>query len=328
MSDIKHCDEMCGLLKAHRNNLLKLREGTRNFNLLRKIDDALLEIDKAHLAIGRITGGKNGEKEIPNGEFEPLEKKWIDAVKQAQAVDEENARKRWHLGILWFCVFTFLFLVAVGLYIGLHWRYPSTDSDIFLWTGGALTYVEVAFWSFFGLLTWLLYSLQHWNRLGRDVRLWAQWYWSKLFAGVLIAVVIVVALKQVNFGPSITGSVIPVVVGFILGYYSDRARDYLDLIRDRLLPGTESPAVTIQPPELTSTSLVYIHGNVEGSPGTEGTLTVGKEPPVTMSIDDNGNFGVMVDVKDRPALIRVQAKSPAKKVGSATVSVDKPQGSQ
>ncbi|MBI2859606.1 MAG: hypothetical protein HYX90_11050 [Chloroflexi bacterium] len=128
--------------------------------------------------------------------------------------------------------------------------------------------------------------------------------------------------------PPFAGSVIPVVVGFILGYYSDRARDYLDLIRDKLLPGTQSPTVTIQPPEFTSTSLVHIRGNVEGPTGTEGTLTVGKEPPVTMSIDDNGNFGLMVDVIDRPALIRVQAKSPAKRVGSATVSVDKPQGSQ
>jgi len=98
----------------------------------------------------------------------------------------------------------------------------------------------------------------------------------------------------------------------------------LSLLVNPLLPGTKAPTVTIQPPELTSDSQAYIHGTVDGPREREGTLTVGQGAPLPITIDDHGNFGLMVDIHDKPAVIKVEAKSPAKKVGSATVAVAAP----
>jgi hypothetical protein len=315
---------MCQTLEQSRTKLVKLRGSTPNFELLQKIDGALLKIDGIFLDIEGAAPKANGKWTLDAKDAKELRKKWEDAIHEAQLVDQQNAKQRWCLGIVWFCLFTLLFLISIGVYIYLHWRFPPTDSDIFLWSEGALSYAEVAFWAFFGLLTWLLYSLQHFNRIGGDARLWVQWYWSKLFQGVLIAIVIVVAFKQIDFGTAITNAIIPVILGFVLGYYSDRARDYLDLIRDRLLSGTKVPKITIEPLESKLVSPVYIHGNVEGPIGTEGTLAVDKETPLAINIDDNGDFGIMVEVSAGRHLIRVEAKSPAKRTGAATIPIDMP----
>ena len=324
MSDTKQYNEMCEVIKTNRKTLVELRGDTLNFNLLKGIDAAIQGLDMARLEIEGVSPEDGGKwRTTPEG-LKSLEDRWEKAIETALSADRDNVKKRWNLGITWFCVYTILFLGSVGAYAYLHWRFPTTDTTIFLWTGGALGYAEVAFWAFFGVMTWLLYNLQHYNRQGKDIRLWTQWYFTKMFQGVLIAVVIVVAVKQVDFGASISGSVIPVIVGFILGYYSDKARDYLDLIRDKLLPGTKAPTVTIQPPELTSDSQAYIHGTVDGPREREGTLTVGQGAPLPITIDDHGNFGLMVDIQDKPAVIKVEAKSPAKKVGSATVAVAAP----
>jgi hypothetical protein len=317
MAGSSQCEKMQAALQTHRAGLVKLRDGTRSFKLLKKIDGALREIDRSELEIGRVPDGKV----ISDEEFKKLREDWTGVVKNAQEVDEENARKRWCYGIVWFCIFTGFFLASVAVYVYFHWKYPSDDKEIFLWTTGPLSYVEVAAWTLFGLLTWLLYNLQHYNRLGKDIRLWVQWYWSKVFQGVLIGLVVVVAIKQIDFGATFTGSIVPVIAGFILGYYSDRARDYLDLIRDKVLPGTRAPSVTLRPPELVSASQVYVHGTVEGPPETRGSLTVGSAQPVPVAIDDSGNFGIMAEVKEVPTFIKFEATSPAKRIGSATACV-------
>ena len=205
MSDTKQYNEMCEVIKTNRKTLVELRGDTLNFNLLKGIDAAIQGLDMARLEIEGVSPEDGGKwRTTPEG-LKSLEDRWEKAIETALSADRDNVKKRWNVGITWFCVYTILFLGSVGAYAYLHWRFPTTDTTIFLWTGGALGYAEVAFWAFFGVMTWLLYNLQHYNRQGKDIRLWTQWYFTKMFQGVLIAVVIVVAVKQVDFGASISG---------------------------------------------------------------------------------------------------------------------------
>jgi hypothetical protein len=323
MSDKTQFNQMCKIVKENRDELIKLHDTTRSFELLDETDQIIQDIDSLCLDIEHYSPEDDQELVITKEELEKLRERFLKATDNSLKLRAKIVKKRWKYGIGWFSGFTSLFLAILFLYVSLHVLYPSTDSTIFLWTDSRRSYVEVAFWAFFGLMTWILYNLQHSNRIGVNPILWIQWYWSKLFQGVLIAIVVVVALKQIDFGSSITGSLIPVIMGFILGYYSDRAREYLDIIRDKILPGTKAPTVNIQPIEYKPTSPVYIAGHVDGPLGIEGTLTVDKQPPTPLTVDDNGDFGVLVAIPEGGRhLIRIEAKSPAKKIGSATIPID------
>lgn len=324
MSDKKQYDLMYQVLRTHQANLTKVLDNTRNYKLIDKINAALMRIGMVYLDIEHAWSEVEG-KWASADEVQGLQKNWREAIEGAQNADEEIAKFRWQRGWQWFRGFALALIVLVGGYIFLHWRFPSADPEIFLWTDNPRTYIEVAWWAFFGLLTWVLYNLQHYVRAGYDISLYSIWYLSKILQGVFIAIVIVVSFKQIDFGTTITNSIIPVVMGFILGYYSDRAQKYLELIRDKLFSGTQVPKVTIEPIEPISMSPVFVRGKVEDGPlGTEGTLMVNKNPATLITIDGRGSFAEWVELPVGRNLIKVEAKSPAKRVGVASVAVNLP----
>jgi hypothetical protein len=208
---------------------------------------------------------------------------------------------------------------------------PLNEDKVFFWHGSYQIYPEIAFWILFGLLVYILYNLQHYVREKSDPGLWAQWYLSKSLQGVFIAFVIVLVFVNLNIGIAGTdldfsNAPMPLVIilAFVLGYYSDRAREYLDVIRDQFLSGTDIPEVEIESPKdgsIISTKAVVIRGKATGPADLTGTLVVGTKEPVTITLDTGGRFGHQVEPSTGINLIKVQVKSPNGKVGSASIQV-------
>ena len=168
-------EHMSQAIATHRSNLAKLKESTRNSKIIDAIHGGLSK--GAELEV-ELKGAKrtDGGWDLAQG----LEERWIGAVKEMQDAEEKVRGHRSNRGWLWFWFFVLALLGVVTLYIILHVRWPPTESNIFLWTQGrALVYAEVAFWAPLGLLTWSVYSIQHWIRRGEDMSVWSQWYLSK-----------------------------------------------------------------------------------------------------------------------------------------------------
>lgn len=307
-------------VEEYKSALQQLKDGTRSAKIIDKVHEGLL----AGLLIeGELKGAKrtDGYWEVAAG----LEDRWTKTIEKMQNAEEEVRQHRQLWGWLWFWAFTLLLLAAVALYIVLHLRWRPTDSELFLWTGGRKQYAEVALWTFFGLLTWTVYSVQHWVRVGQDISVWSQWYLSKVLQGVPIALVLLIAVKQVDLGAAITDAIVPAIGGFILGYYSDRARAYLDRLRDKLFSDPSHPVVDISLPKDGSTSLfpkTVLRGQVIDAEVARATLRVNDGEPKSLEVDGNGNFSDTIILAQRdPNHIKVWVETAAKRTGSKTVIV-------
>ncbi len=324
MSNKKQYDLMCESLRNHRARLAALQGGTRNFKTIdKKIGDAIGAIDLMFIDLQCPAPAGDGAW-MSDDKFEAVRENWSKTIKLAEEAEDGANRYGWKKGWWWFWIYLLGLMGTIGVYVYLHWQFRSTDAAMFLWVDKPRSYAEVAFWSFFGLCAWVLYNIQHYMRDGEDITKYTPWYLSKVLPGVLIAVVIIISFEQIDFGTTISNAVIPVLLGFILGYYSDRAREYLDLVRDKLLSGTQTPAVKISPVKSTLSSPVFVCGKVDCPPGTEGTLVVNDGTPRPITIDGNGNFAEYVKLEPGRSLVRVEAKSSAKKVGLASIEIALP----
>lgn len=307
-------EHMSQAIARHKANLEQLKGTTRSAKLIDTLNEGLLVSEQIQAELGGP--GAPG-----------LETRWADAIRAMQNAEEEVRRWRNTWGWQWFWAFTFLLLAGVALYIILHLRIRPTDPDIFLWTEGRKAYAEVAFWALFGLLTWTVYNLQHHVREGHDITLWSQWYLSKVLQGVPIAVIIVLAIKQIDLGTTVSDRIVPVIMGFILGYYSDRARDYLDRIRDRLFSDTSPPEIEISLPVDKSTATLpttVLRGQVTRGEVAQAKVTVNGNPPKALAVDSNGNFSDLVQLSPGENLVRVDVETAAKRTGSASAIVYNP----
>ncbi len=253
--------------------------------------------------------------------------KLMDAIALAEKVENETVRWHSQVGWTWFAVFTVGLLALVGSYLWLH----GPEANSFYWKGVSPKYVEIAFWLGFGLLVFILYSIQHYVRDGWDVGLYGLWYISKLLQGVFIGFVIVLFFIEFKFtvaGLDVDFSKSPMpifrILAFILGYYSDQSRKYLDVIRDRFFAANDVPEVDIVSPAdsaSATTDIVVVRGTVTGAQGMKGTISIGKADPIELKLDSSGNFARQVELAKGVNLIRVEATNPNGKVGSKGISV-------
>ena len=156
--------------------------------------------------------------------------------------------------------------------------------------------------------------------------------WAKALQGVPIAIVIVLMVKeafdQIDVASGVTNRVIPVVMGFILGYYSDRARDYLDRIRDKLFGDPAPPEIEIILPEDGSISRLpktVLRGRVTRGEVTQAQVSVNNGEPKALAVDGNGNFADVIQLfHGVENLVVVQAENAAKRKGLKAVRVKYP----
>jgi hypothetical protein len=117
--------------------------------------------------------------------------------------------------------------------------------------------IHAAFWSFFGVMTNLTYSASK-HVMQRDFsKLHLSWYLSKSVQAPLIALALLFLLVSINFGvgEGISMNLSDMLIkqdsggrspsyalygiAFILGLFSRRAWEYLELFKDKLLPRVE-----------------------------------------------------------------------------------------
>ena len=161
----------------------------------------------------------------------------IDALEKAKEI---NLR----LGRRVIVVLAFVTGVVGAVYLAVYGRISS-------WA------VHAAFWSFFGVMTNLTYSASR-HVMRRDFsKLHLSWYLSKSVQAPLIALALLFLLVSINLGVGggismnlsemlikhedgkQTPSYALYGVAFVLGLFSRRAWEYLELFKDKLLPRVE-----------------------------------------------------------------------------------------
>jgi len=124
------------------------------------------------------------------------------------------------------------------------------EEDKFFWDSDYKRWVEIFFWSFFGTLVYILWNIQKYARKknGNFVK-FTYWYISKTATGPIIAVVIMFFLMTIEIGGmGFEGAPIGIILGasFILGYYGNLGRAYLEIIKDKYFPGEETKPPVIE----------------------------------------------------------------------------------
>ncbi len=321
---------VCEAVRDARKRLEDLWSKTGSHKRAQQIDNALLDLKEMQWDLER---GRPGPGEPWS---RPL---WLRAA-LARATEVENETARWHtwIGWIWFLVFAAVLVLTFYQYVVLHLNTvvvtvngEKAIQDILFWKDIPLKYVEIAFWLWFGLLIFTLYNIQHYVRQQHDMGLWLQWHLSKLLQGVFIGFVIALFLIEFKFGiagleTDLSKAPMPVIVvlAFVLGYYSDRARDYLDVIRDRFLSGTDVPQVEVETPDdgtAVTADRVVVRGKVSGPHGMKGAVKVGNGSPMELDLDSSGNFAHQVEVARGLNLIKVEASGSNGKLGSKGIIV-------
>lgn len=136
------------------------------------------------------------------------------------------------------------------LYIpSFNFKVPS-----FFWLWGEEKYLEVLFFSLFGVLCSLLYFCSEYLRLGLFEIQETPVYWAKLFYAPVITLIIVFGLNQfISAGTKIDDSSYPLLfLSFMLGYFSGRAIELLDRVKDTIIPSKEELKKPSTPPDQTT----------------------------------------------------------------------------
>jgi hypothetical protein len=242
-------------------------------------------------------------------------------------------------------VFSLVFLIILlGVYIALHWIFPykpadNSVTDTFVWVSSPLRYVEILFWSTFGLLTWTVFNAEIMKQKGMDLRQYTTWFAARAIQGIFVAMIVILAVNLIDLGTKFTNTFMPVVAAFILGYYTDRGMEYLELIRDKILPSMIAPKIDLDYPiySLDATGGVFmsasknivICGRVsfdgnKPSPAISlnGTIKVDKEPPANLPIDGNGYFSETLELDEGIHYIKCEVTASNKKTGSEWIRIN------
>lgn len=115
---------------------------------------------------------------------------------------------------------------------------PST-----FWLDGGLSYLEIVFWSWFGVLSSLLYHGTEAMRLSKFDPKELAVHYAKLFYTPLVTIVLILCIDWVIDGGDLDLRSIDywlVVLSFVLGFYSRKSIDLLDRIKDLIFKSGKS----------------------------------------------------------------------------------------
>lgn len=121
----------------------------------------------------------------------------------------------------------------------------AVKTESYFWLAGSSKYVEVIFWSIFGVLASLLYFSSEAIRYGKFKEEEVSVYFAKVFYAPLIALIIVFSYKTLTSSSNISfddSSLELLVFSFLLGFFSGRAIELLNKIKEVILPGKDQPA--------------------------------------------------------------------------------------
>lgn len=114
----------------------------------------------------------------------------------------------------------------------------------FFWLHGSWAYLEVVFWSIMGVLSSLLYSITEIIRNNREHSTFhpnhIPSHIAKIFYAPIVSLIIIFGYDYVE-GMSSTNLNLSkgiIIVSFIIGFYSSRAMEFLNRIKEILLPYT------------------------------------------------------------------------------------------
>ncbi len=116
----------------------------------------------------------------------------------------------------------------------------TIETSSYFWLNGDMKYLEVIFWSVFGVLASLLYMASETMRKGEFKAAELPVYWAKLFYAPLITLVIVLSFNIITSASQAkieSTSIEIIIFSFVLGFFSGRAIELLNKIKDVILPG-------------------------------------------------------------------------------------------
>lgn len=116
----------------------------------------------------------------------------------------------------------------------------TVTTPSYFWLNGDRKYLEVIFWSVFGVLASLLYIASEKMRKNDFKPGELPVYWAKLFYAPLITLIIVFSYKIITSSGEAkfdNTSIEIIIFSFVLGFFSGRAIELLNKIKDVILPG-------------------------------------------------------------------------------------------
>jgi hypothetical protein len=226
---IKEINEDC---KKARENIIDTEKEEGKSELVNKwISESKKKMDMAFRCLQKFKNDEKDKDSLADAKNNAFQARIlsINALEKAKAV---NLKK----GLFYVKFNIFLLLSIFAIYVFSHWFWniPWFKHD-FWW--------EVIFFSLFGVLTNLTYSAAK-HVLNRDFDIWHEgWYWSKIPQAPFLALALILFLKSVNIealGVPINIGDAPeeviISISYILGLFSRRAWEFIERIKDWLLP--------------------------------------------------------------------------------------------
>lgn len=158
-----------------------------------------------------------------------------DALEKARSVNLA-------LGIKVVIILFFMVAAFLVLYIVWHRNIPWYKGNFWL---------EILIFSLFGVLTNLTYSAAK-HVIDKDFDKWQLgWYWSKIAQAPFISLAVILFLRnaqisvlQVSIDFQDASPEIMVAVAYVMGFFSRRTWEYLEKIKDWLMPPPKSEEST------------------------------------------------------------------------------------
>ena len=118
----------------------------------------------------------------------------------------------------------------------------SISTKSYFWLNSEKKYLEVIFWSVFGVLASLLYFISEAIRKNNFKEEETPVYLAKVAYAPLITLIIVFSYNLLTGSVSFNSTSLELLVfSFILGFFSGRAIELLNKIKDVILPGKSTP---------------------------------------------------------------------------------------
>lgn len=195
-------------------------------------------------------------------------------------------------------------------------NYPIKVKSYF-WLTDKMVYLEILFWSIFGLIASLLYNVSESLRTGEFMPAEISVHVAKLFYAPLCAVVIYLSINALTSSGDLAlteFSNSTIVLSFILGFFSGRTIELLNKVKDLLLPAAGSPQASTTSQE----GSFSISGTIKGADFQASlssvTITLFSLADVQFTrIENAGEDGSFLfeNLKEGEYLLRAQLNHPA-----------------
>ncbi|HTY11533.1 MAG TPA: carboxypeptidase-like regulatory domain-containing protein [Bacteroidota bacterium] len=207
--------------------------------------------------------------------------------------------------------------------------YIRTQS--YFWLSGDEKYIEVIFWTIFGVLASVLYFSSEAMR-GLEFRKEEFYvYVAKVFYAPLISLVIVFSYSLLTASNDVkydSTSVELLAISFVLGFFSGRAIELLNRLKEVILPAGKSPSSEKQ---ITLTGKIVIPPEATDIDPSKIEVTLASSANPTQKnqvvADVNGRYtftGIKEGIYDISALAQGKSKAYTASVPKRKLSNDKP----